>query len=84
MKLYGISIDEKTKNLRVRNPSKAFPWQVIDKSNKSHHPLWFQSFNDLASFYKSRDYMWKEFVNDLRIIKTDENGKEIERYAFEI
>ena len=84
LKLHGIDISEKVRNRSARNPSKAFPWQVIDKKNASSHPLWFKSFEDLRSFYSSKEFLWKDIADNLRIIKTDDFGKEIERYSFEI
>lgn len=66
-----------------RNIFKTFPWQVIDKANKTDHPLWFRTYEDLKSFYKSRPFMWPS-PDDLRILKMVEEGKEAERYAFEV
>ena len=84
LKLHGIDISEKVRNRSARNPSKEFPWQVIDKKNASSHPLWFKSFEDLRSFYSSKEFLWKDNADNLRIIKTDDSGKEVERYSFEI
>lgn len=66
-----------------RNVFKTFPWQVIDKSNKTSHPLWFRTYEDLKAFYISHPFMHKD-PTDLRILKMDENGKEEQRFAFEI
>ena len=43
-----------------------------------------KSFEDLRSFYSSKEFLWKDNADNLRIIKTDDFGKEVERYSFEI
>lgn len=68
---------------KQRNIFNVFPWQVIDKTNRSSHPLWFKTYEDLKSFYRAHLFMWKN-PEDLRILKMDEAGKEAERYAFEV
>ena len=68
---------------KQKNIFKVFPWQVIDKTHQSNHPLWFKTYEDLKSFYRAHPLMWKNH-EDLRILKMDESGKEAERYEFEV
>ena len=74
---------EVTNAKKQRNIFKVFQWKVIDKTNKTGHPLWFKTYEDLKSFYRAHPFMWKN-PEDLRILKMDESGKEVERYAFEV